>query len=215
MSTNQTQMASRRATFAQLDLAASEHLAKLNQTSSTAVTLLLAVVSRLGTPGGVVMATRAVLAEIMGDVSQRTVDRALAVLIKHGYVQRIRVGTAVGLAVNARVAWTGPRGELVQRAAFQATVIAGRGEQDPETLNPPKMQRVPVLDYDEIPVPTGSGLPPPSQPALKGLEPVLYRDKEGRMYELDSKTGELQQRLAEYHDAFSGRADVETLEHTA
>lgn len=196
MATKELNMARRRATFAQLDLAASESLAKLNQKSSIAVTLLLAIVSRLGAPGGVVVASRTVLAEICG-VSARSVDRGLAVLMTEGYVQRIRISGAFGLAVNARVAWTGPRGQLLQRAVFQATVIAGRNEQDEQTLNPPKMQRVPVLDDDELPLPTGPGLPPPSQPSLEGLEPVLYRDAEGRMYELDSDTGEIQQRIEE------------------
>lgn len=58
------------------------------------------------------------------------------------------------------------------------------------------LRRVPVIRPGEIPLPTGPGLPPPSQPTLSGMEPVLFRDPDtGELFDVDPTSGELQARL--------------------
>lgn len=166
------QLANRRAIFTQLSTTASEALALMTMRNKTAGALMYALCSLMAGSGGVVMATRETLAEILGGVSPRSIDRALKVLIEEGYIQRIRVGSSVGVAINARVAWVGARGELLQRAVFQATVVASRNDQTAADLEPRPMKPVPVLGPDEIPVLVGDGLDPPSQPGLDGIPPT-------------------------------------------
>lgn len=182
-------------TWAQVSLAAMERLADLTRRAPKAAQLVQLLVAKMQAGGGgVVVASRTTLAELMG-TSLPTTERALALLMREGWVQRIRIGAVPALAINARVAWVGPRGQI-DHAVFQATVIASRTEQDAMALDPPSMAQVPVVNADELALPEGAGLPPPSQPSLPGLEPVMYRDAEGRFYEIDRETGEVQQTFA-------------------
>ena len=98
--------------------------------------------------GGVVVASRQTMREILG-CSMPTVERALRTIINEGWAQRIRIGGANALAINARVAWVGPRGDLPQ-AVFSATVIASRAEQDAIALDPPPVRAVPFVRREKI-----------------------------------------------------------------
>ena len=162
--------------FAMLELASLEGLAELVREAPKAAELIVQLIRRMQPgAGGVVIASRETMRELLGS-SMPTVDRALKVLIEGGWVQRIKVGGTPALAINHRVAWIGPRGDL-QHAVFGATVIASRSEQDALSLSPPPMKTVPILQQGEQPVAHGEGLPPPSQPGLDGIpQAAIERD---------------------------------------
>ena len=193
---NATQATGRPITWAQIEMRAVEGLQELLRNHPKAAELMLCLIRHMQPgSGGVVVVSRETMRGLL-DCSMPTIARALKVLIDDGWVQRLRIGSAHALAINERIAWVGPRGDK-QHAVFSATVIASRAEQDDMALNPPPARTVPVIDHGEIPALTGPGLPPPSQPSLSGLEPVLYRDPDsGVLFDLDPRTGELQQRLA-------------------
>jgi hypothetical protein len=137
-----------------------------------AAELLLALIQRMQPgSGGVVVASRETMRELLG-VSMPTVERSLRVLIAEGWAQRMRIGSAHAMAINDRVAWVGPRGDL-PHAVFSATVIASRSEQDAMALNPPTARRVPVIEPGDQVLAIGAGLDPPSQPELDGVPPVV------------------------------------------
>ena len=142
-----------------IELTALEGIQGLISRAPQAARLLVSLIRRMS-PGsaGVVVISREAMREILG-VSMPTVERALRVLITEGWVHRIRIGSASALAINRRVAWMGPRGEI-QHAIFDATVIASRSEQDELSLNPPPMQRVPILAPGEALETDADGLMP-------------------------------------------------------
>ena len=190
-----SQMTPERITWTQLSLAASEDLRGLIGREPKAAQLVLALIERMQPgAGGVVIASRTTMAEVIG-ASVPTVARALKVLMDEGWVQRIRIGGSPALAINHRVAWTGPRGEI-QHAVFGATVIASRNEQDEMSLNPPAIRYIPTLQPGEMPLVQGPGLDPPSQPELDVIPPVVaYQNKfESRAQmplNIDPETGEI------------------------
>jgi hypothetical protein len=180
--------------FAMIELAALEGLHGLMKSSPKAAELIVCLVRRMSPgSGGVVLASRETMRELL-NCSMPTVDRALKVLIDGGWVQRIKVGGAHALAINSRVAWIGPRGEL-QHAVFGATVIASRSEQDAIALNPPPMRELPILQPGEMAVSVGEGSPPPSQRLLGVEPPVVVFDEQGQKWDVDRTTGELQARI--------------------
>lgn len=74
--------------------------------------------------------------------------------------------------VNDQVAWSQKRDNL-RLSLFSASVVADADDQDQATLEPIKLRRIPTLYPGEQQLPSGPGLPPPSQPFLNGLEPDL------------------------------------------
>jgi len=155
--------------FAMIELQALEGMSDLISRAPKAAQLLVTLIRRM-TPGssGIVVVSRETMRELLG-ASLPTVDRALKLLMEEGWVQRIRIGGAHALAINSRVAWIGPRGQI-QHAVFDATVIASRSEQDQVALNPPPMRTVPMLRSGEQGLPIGPGLEPPSQLGLAGVQ---------------------------------------------
>ena len=167
-----TQMTGRPITWAQLNLEAAEDLRGLMRRNRWAAELMLTLITRMEPGGaGVVVCSRETMRELLG-CSMPTVERALRVIVEEGWAQRIRIGGAHALAINSRVAWVGPRGDLAH-AVFSATVIASRSEQDAIALNPPNVRHIPVVRQGEIPLPCGPGQEPPSQPDLDGIPPVV------------------------------------------
>ena len=165
-----TQMTGRPITWAQLNLEAAEDLRGLMRRNRWAAELMLTLITRMEPGGaGVVVCSRETMRELLG-CSMPTVERALRVIVEEGWAQRIRIGGAHALAINSRVAWVGPRGDLAH-AVFSATVIASRSEQDAIALNPPNVRHIPVVRQGEIPLPCGPGQEPPSQPDLDGIPP--------------------------------------------
>ena len=181
--------------FAMVELQALEGLSGLIDRAPKAAKLIVSLIRRMQPgSGGVIVASRETMREIMG-CSMPTVDRSLKILMDEGWVQRIKVGGASALAINRRVAWAGPRGDI-QHAVFDATVIASRSEQDAISLDPPPMRQVPIIEQGEDAIPSGDGSDPPSQRLLDGIPPpAIVRDEQGREFTVDPVTGELQGRL--------------------
>lgn len=171
-----TQVMGRPITWAQIQMEAIEGLQDLTRRHSKAAELMLCLIRHMRPGGGgVIVVSRETMRELLC-TSMPTVERALRVLIAEGWVQRMRIGSAHALAINDRVAWVGSRGEM-QHAVFSATVIASRREQDALALDPPPARNVPIIERDEVPLPVGGGMPPPSQPELDGLpSPAITRD---------------------------------------
>lgn len=159
--------------FAMVNMAALEGINELLATPKMAqAARLLMVLIRHMTPGsgGVVVCSRETMRELLG-VSMPTVERALRALIDGKWVHRMRIGGAHALAINRAVAWVGPRGDM-QHAVFEATVIASRSEQDAAGLDPGPLRPIPITASDELAIPYGEGLPPPSQRILDGMAAV-------------------------------------------
>ena len=158
--------------YAMLEMRALEDLQELMHRAPRAAQLAVCLIRHMRPgSGGVVLASRETMRELLG-CSMPTVERALRVLIQEGWVQRIKIGGAHALAINSRVAWVGPRGDI-QHAVFEATVIAGRSEQDAVALNPPPARHLPIVQAGEQALPYGDGLPPPAQSLLAGVEPAV------------------------------------------
>jgi hypothetical protein len=120
-------------------------------------------------------------------------------LVEEHWVQVVRIGKGKEAAyvVNDRVAWGQSRDQL-RLSTFSATVIADFDDQEPDALEHRDLRRIPTLYPGERQLPSGTGLAPPSQPALDGLEPDLpavVLDEKGRQWEVDPTTGELQGKL--------------------
>ena len=171
-----TQTMGRPITWAQINLEAAEDLRGLMRRNSKAAELILALIERMVPGGGgVVVCSRETMRELLG-CSMPTVERALRTIVTEGWAQRIRVGGAHALAINSRVAWVGPRGDL-PHAVFAATVIASRSEQDAIALNPPPVRSIPTLRPGDEALPEGPGQKPPSQPDLPAIPPVVARSE--------------------------------------
>lgn len=164
----------RRITWGQLELEAAEQLRQLMRRNRWAAELVLILFRHMRPgSGGVVVCSRETMRELLG-CSMPTVERALRTIITEGWAQRIKIGGAHALAINSRVAWVGDRGDI-SHAVFSATVIASRNEQDAAAINPPPMRSVPFVYDGEEPLPIGPGMPPPSQPDLPDIPPVVAK----------------------------------------
>lgn len=108
-------------------------------------------------------------------LSPRSVRRAIADLTEGNWIEVRQIG-ATGQTnayiVNDRVAWQGSRDGL-RYSLFSATVVASSDEQPDagrlDDLRP--LRQLPRIGEGQLP--TGPGLPPPSQPFLNNLEPDL------------------------------------------
>jgi hypothetical protein len=122
------------------------------------------------------VASQKTLAQMAG-CNPRTVRRSLAVLSENNWIEVRQIGesgTVNAYVVNARVAWSGKRGGL-RYALFEAAVLVSDADQpdrDEIGMLPP-LEIIPALYPGEQQLPTGDGLPPPSEPSIPGLEPDL------------------------------------------
>lgn len=184
--------------WVQTERAAHEAWANLIARKPRAAQLLHHLVAQMGHQNAVVVSQK-VLAQLMG-VDTRTVSRSVAVLVEEHWVQVVRIGKGKEAAyvVNDRVAWGQPRDQL-RLSTFSATVIADFDDQESDALEHRELRRIPTLYPGEQQLPSGSGLAPPSQPALEGLEhnlPAVVLDENGQRWEVNPTTGELQAKLA-------------------
>lgn len=182
--------------WVQTERAAHEAWSRLCSKKPRAAALLHTLIARMGEQNAIVM-SQALMAKLL-DVNPRTVQRALADLESSAWIQRVTIGRGreCAIVINDRVAWGQRRADLPRLSQFSAQVIADADEQEPESIEQqPLLRRIPTLYPGEEALPTGPGEDPPSQPSLDGLEPVVYRDNAGHLYEHDPQTGELQQRI--------------------
>lgn len=161
--------------WVQVERAAMERWAKLTIENPRASALMQIILSHIGRNNALV-ASQATLAKLTG-CSARTIRRSLEVLKARNWLEIRQIGlsgTANAYIINDRVAWSGNR-EGIRYSLFSAAVLLSDDEQ------PDKAQigaqapliGIPSLYPGERQLPTGPGLPPPSEPALPGLEPDL------------------------------------------
>jgi len=161
--------------WVQTDREAHERWAQLAVRNPKASALLHILAARVGDHNAVV-ASQGTLAKIMG-CSAATIKRALAELRAGNWIEVRQVGPTGSVnayVVNDRVVWSGPR-EGIRFSLFTANVILTDEEQpDRASLgNQDPLMKLPRMFPGEQQLPAGPGLPPPSEPALPGLEADL------------------------------------------
>lgn len=159
--------------FIQTERATHEAWMQLTIAAPKASAVLHLLANRVGEHNAVV-ASYQVLAEISG-LSVSTIRRAIAALIEGNWIEVRRLGpssTVNAYVLNDRVAWTRARNDL-RYSLFSATVLASETEQEDRGIlgHQEPLRKLPKTGETQLP--TGSGLPPVSQPFFEGLEPDL------------------------------------------
>jgi hypothetical protein len=162
--------------WVQTERAAHEAWAKLIRRSPKAAELMHILTARIGDQNAVVVSHK-VLQHLMSVRSVTTVKTALKVLEDDRWIEVRQIGqngTVNAYVINDRVAWAKGR-DGIRYSLFSAAVVLSEEEQpDQETLDQQQpLRRLPNLFRDENQLPSGPGLPPPSQPFLDGMEPEL------------------------------------------
>lgn len=161
--------------WVQTERQAHEKWAALMRKSPRAAELLHLLVANLGDHNAVVVSQKT-LAKMMGR-NRRTVIRAVQELQEGNWIEVRQVGETMSVnayVVNDRVAWTGKR-DGMRYSLFSASVVISDEEQpDAASIGSQEpLQALPSLFPGEQQLPTGAGLPPPSEPSLPYLEPDL------------------------------------------
>jgi hypothetical protein len=160
-------------TWVQTERKAHEAWGRLVTSSPRAAALLHQLVAHMDESAAVVT-THLTLSKMCG-CSLNTVKRAVKDLQASNWIQVIQIGgkgAALAFVINSKVAWATNR-DMLHLAVFSARVIADRGDQNDLCLSDQPLRRIPILRSSEMQLPTGDGLPPPSQPSIDGLEPDL------------------------------------------
>lgn len=161
-------------TWVQTDRAAHERWAALALSHPRAAALMHLMVANMGRNNALVVSQQH-LAKLAG-CSLRTVQYALTTLREQRWIDVVQIGaagTVNAYVINDKVAWSGKR-DGIRFSLFSATVLASADEQPATALEERRpLQPLPAIYPGEQQLPTGPGLPPPSDPALPGLEPDL------------------------------------------
>jgi hypothetical protein len=165
----------RRSRWVQTERAAHEAWALLTRKSALAAQIMHLLVARVGEHNAVVI-SQGTLAALTG-ASRRGVQKALRILIDDRWIELRQIGdrgTINAHVINDRVAWSGKR-DGIRYSLFSAVVVLSEDEQpDRDELGRQEpLRRVPSLYSGEQQLPSGDGLPPPSEPSLPGMEPDL------------------------------------------
>ena len=161
--------------WVQTERAAHEAWAALLRQNPRAAEMLHLLVARIGDHNAVVISQKT-LAELMGR-STRTIRRATKDLVEGRWIEVRQIGetgTVNAYVINDRVAWATGRDGL-RYSLFSAAVVLSASEQpDEDDLGAQEpLRELPSLFPGERQLPTGDGLPPPSEPDLPGMEPDL------------------------------------------
>lgn len=159
----------------QTERAAHEAWAKLIAEAPKAAQLMHLLVARIGEHNAVVISQKNLI-RLMG-ASRPTVQRAVKKLRDDLWIEVRQIGdrgTTNAYIVNDRVAWLGKR-DGIRYSLFSAAVVISDDEQpDADILGEqPALRQIPTIGRGEQQLPTGPGLPPPSEPTLPGMEPNL------------------------------------------
>jgi hypothetical protein len=162
-------------TWVQTDRAAHEKWAKLAVKNPRAAAILHVLVAKMGRHNALVVSQQT-LAKL-ADCSLRTIQYSLKTLKEDNWVDVRQIGqngTVNAYIINDRVAWSGKR-DGIRYSLFSSAVMLSDAEQpDCDELGAQAaLMRIPELYQDEKQLPSGDGLPPPSQPSFIGLEPDL------------------------------------------
>lgn len=183
-----------RGTWVQTEREAHEAWAKLLRNSPRAAELLHLLVARVGRHNAVVISQKT-LAALMGR-SRDTVKRAVTELRAGRWIEVRQIGdrgTTNAYILNDRVAWQGKR-DGIRYSLFSAQVIVSEAEQPDDIDDQAPLRRTPTLYPGEQQLPTGDGLPPPSEPEFPGMEPDLPSRRH------DPETGEIRDPQADLED---------------
>lgn len=164
-----------RGNWVQTERAAHEAWAALIRKSPLAAQVMHILTSQVGEHNAVVISQKALAQLVAG--SERGVRDALTLLKKDRWIEMRQIGgrgTVNAYILNDRVAWSGKR-DGIRYSLFSARVVISDEEQpdrdELDQLEP--LRRIPSIYPSEQQLPSGDGLPPPSEPALPGMEPDL------------------------------------------
>jgi len=182
--------------WVQTERAAHEAWAALIAKAPKAAQIMHILTARVGENNAVVVSQKNLM-KLTGS-SRRTVQRALDVLSKDRWIEVRQIGqngTVNAYIINDRVAWSGKR-DGIRYSLFTAAVIASDDEQpDRDDLGHQEpLRRLPSLYRDERQLPSGDGLPPPSEPAFPGMEPDLPSKSAGGQEPLETEQSVTPQR---------------------
>lgn len=161
--------------WVQTERAAHEAWASLIEKAPKAAQLMHILTARVGEHNAVVVSQKTLSA--LMKCSRRTVQRAVDVLVEDRWIEVRQIGengTVNAHIINDRVAWSGKR-DGIRYSLFTAAVIVSDEEQpDRDQIDHQEpLRSLPSLFRGEQQLPSGDGLPPPSQPFLDGMEPDL------------------------------------------
>ena len=156
----------------QTERAAHEAWAKLISEAPKAAQLMHLLVARIGVNNAVVISQRNLI-RLMG-ASRPTVQRAVKKLRDDLWIEVRQIGdrgTTNAYVVNDRVAWLGKR-DGIRYSLFSAAVVISDDEQPDaaELDHQEPLRQIPSIGRGEQQLPTGPGLPPPSEPTFPGME---------------------------------------------
>ncbi len=159
--------------WVQTEREAHEAWAKLIRKSPIAAQVMHILTARVGEHNAVVISQKN-LAKLVG-CSDRSIRNAINLLTTDCWIEVRQIGdrgTVNAHIINDRVAWITSRDSL-QYSLFSATVVVSSNEQPDENElgQQEPLRRLPKVG--ELQLPTGDGLPPPSEPTLPGMEPDL------------------------------------------
>lgn len=161
--------------WTQTPRSAHEAWAALGRKSPLASQIMHLLAARVGEHNAVVI-SQGTLAKLAG-ASRRGVQNAIAILVQDRWIELRQIGergTINAHVINDRAIWIGSRDGL-RYSLFSAMVVVSEEEQpDREELdNLAPLRELPRLHPDERQLPTGDGLPPPSEPSFPGMETDL------------------------------------------
>lgn len=162
-------------TWVQTERAAHEAWIHLIDRSPLAAKVMHLLANRVGEHNAVVMSQKTMATLLK--VTDRSIRTALKVLEADRWIDTRQIGergTVNAYIINRNALWTGPR-DGIRYALFSAAVVVSSDEQpDRDTLDSREpLRTLPAMYPGERQLPTGDGLPPPSQPTFPGLEPDL------------------------------------------
>ncbi len=159
--------------WVQTERKAHEAWAALIRKSPMAAQIMHLLTAQVGDGNAVLMSQKNLARLVQG--SERGVRDALKLLSSDNWIEIRQVGgrgTVNAYVINDRVAWTGKR-DGIRYSLFSANVIVSDDEQPDagELGHQAPLRRLPIAGESQLP--SGPGLPPPSQPFLNDLEPRL------------------------------------------
>ncbi len=159
--------------WVQTERKAHEAWADLIRKSPLAAQVMHVLTARVGESNAVVISQKNLARLVKG--SERGVRNALQLLCDDNWIEIRQIaarGAVNAHVINDRVAWSGKR-DGIRYSLFSANVIVSDDEQ-PDVTEIGKqspLRRLPMIGESQIP--SGPGLPPPSQPFLDNLDPEL------------------------------------------
>lgn len=128
-----------------VDREAQEAWAELLMKSKMAALVLHYLASKKGQSNAVVISQKT-LSEVL-EVSQKTIQRAIATLVAEHWISAVQLngaGTFSAYILNDATVW-GEVSENKGLSLFEATVIADKADQNPETLAGGQLRTIPTL----------------------------------------------------------------------